>query len=189
MRDQKRDAILRMALKLFLEQGYHRTVLTEIATRLSITKPALYNYCDGKEEILIECFRVGQDMYETHVAAMDTADGDGLARLRKRIRAYVKVIASDFGVCVTRLDDRELSPRVRATVRAAKRRINAVFHDLIVEGIADGSIKACDPRLTTFMIISALNGIGDWYRPDGPLSIDAIIDEYVLRLTEGIAAG
>jgi AcrR family transcriptional regulator len=187
-RDQKRDAVLRMALKLFLEQGYHRTALTEIATRLNITKPALYNYFGGKEEILIACFRHGQDMYDNDVAATTASGGDGLTRLRGRIRAYIKVIASDFGVCVTRLDDRELSPRARSAVRGAKRRINAVFHDLIVEGIADGSIKPGDAKLTTFFVISALNGIGDWYRPDGELSIDAIADEYVERLTAGLAA-
>jgi len=33
-RDEKRDAVPRMAVKLFLEQGYHRTTLNEVAERL-----------------------------------------------------------------------------------------------------------------------------------------------------------
>jgi AcrR family transcriptional regulator len=187
-RDQKRDAVLRMALKLFLEQGYHRTALSEIATRLNITKPALYNYFRSKEEILVECFKHGQDLYKANISAVENGDGDGLSKLRGLIRAYVHIIASDFGVCVTRLDDRELSREARAEVRSAKRRIDTAFREQISAGIADGSIKACDPKLTTFLITGALNGIGAWYRPDGALPAQTIAEEFVVRLTEGLIA-
>src|SRR5262249_48742221 len=54
----------------------------------------------------------------------------------------------------------------------------------ISAGIADGSIKVCDPKLTTFLITGALNGIGAWYRPDGALSAETIAEEFVVRLTE-----
>src|SRR5471030_1417935 len=40
-RDEKREAVLRAAVALFLEQGYHRATLAEVAERLNITKPAL----------------------------------------------------------------------------------------------------------------------------------------------------
>jgi AcrR family transcriptional regulator len=187
--DQKREAVLRLAIELFLKQGYHRTVLGEIAKRLNITKPALYNYFDGKEGILIECFIRGQQIYEANVAAIDSADSDdGLSKLRNHIRVHIRAIASDFGACVTRLDDRELSPRLRTRVRAAKRRITAAFCELIVEGIADGSIRPCEPKLTTLLMLSALNGINDWYRPDGELSIEAIAEECMLWLTQGVTA-
>src|SRR5882757_8341155 len=59
-RDEKRDAVLRTAVQLFLEQGYHRATLNEVAERLNITKPALYNYFRGKDEILFECWALGQ---------------------------------------------------------------------------------------------------------------------------------
>jgi AcrR family transcriptional regulator len=188
IRDQKRDAVLRMALKLFLEQGYHRTALTEIATRLNITKPALYNYFRSKEEILVECFRHGQQLYEANISAVEGGDGDGLSKLGGMIRAYVHIIASDFGVCVTRLDDRELSREARTQVRGAKRRIDAAFREQIAAGITDGSIKPCDPKLTTFLITGALNGIGAWYRADDALPAETIADEFVVRLTESLAA-
>jgi AcrR family transcriptional regulator len=186
-RDQKRDAVLRMALTLFLEQSYHRTSLSEVAARLNITKPALYNYFHSKEEILVACFSQGQDLYEAKFSAVENDVGDGLRKLRELIRAYVLVIASDFGVCVTRLDDRELSEQARAVVRGAKRRIDTAFRRQIRAGIADGSIKACDPKLTTFLITGALNGIGAWYRPTGSLSAETIAKEFAVRLTEPLA--
>jgi Tetracyclin repressor-like, C-terminal domain len=77
-----------------------------------------------------------------------------------------------------------LSPVARAVVRDGKRRVNSAFAAQIMRGIADGSIAACN---TTFLIIGGLNGIGAWYRPDGSLPVEAIAEEFVVRLTEGLA--
>jgi hypothetical protein len=127
-------------------------------------------------------------LYKANISAVENGGGDGLSKLRGLIRVYVHIIASDFGVCVTRLDDRELSREARAEVRTTKRRIDTAFREQISAGIADGSIKVCDPKLTTFLITGALNGIGAWYRPDGALSAETIAEEFVVRLTESLAA-
>ena len=186
-RDAKREAVLRMAVTMFLEQGYHRTSLNDVATRLNITKPALYNYFPGKEAILFECYRLGRDMYEESIDAIERQEGNGLHKLRNLIRAYAHVITQDFGMCLVQLDDRELGEEQRADVRAAKRRYDAAFRRQVARGIEDGSIRQCDPKLTTFVITGALNSIGDWYRPDGELPVEVIADSFVERLTEGLA--
>lgn len=187
-RDEKREAVLRMAVKMFLTEGYHRTTLNEVAARLNITKPALYNYFRSKEEILVECYRLGQDTYDAMIEALDSIHGNGLAKVRGLIRAYVKAITSEFGMCVTRLDERELSPEARASVRRSKRCYDTAFRERIEEGIADGSIVSCDSKLAAFAIAGSLNWIGHWYDPDGPLSAAAIADDFAERLTGGLAA-
>src|SRR5882724_9538798 len=70
-RDEKREAVLRTAVRLFLEQGYHRATLNEVAERLNITKPALYNYFRGKDEILFECWATGQEHVGEFIAEID----------------------------------------------------------------------------------------------------------------------
>jgi len=186
-RDEKREALLRTAVRLFLEEGYHRTPLSKVAERLNITKMALYNYFGGKEEILAELFRLGSAQYEAGFAAVETMEGDGLTKLRHLIRAYVVIVTADFGMCFARIDDRELPEETRVAVRTAKRRYDSAFRNLIREGVEDGSIRPCDPKLAAFMIIGAMNGIADWYRADGPLSVETLAKEFALRLTEGYA--
>lgn len=188
VRDEKKHAVLRAAAQLFLEVGYHRATLADVAARLNITKPALYNYFRSKEEILDECYRLGQELVEAAVAAIEAEGGDGLTKLRKLIRAYALVMTVDFGMCQVRLDDRELSDKARARVRAAKRKDDRTFRRYIAQGVADGSVTECDPKLSAFAIAGSLNWIGHWYQPNGALSADAIADAFVLRLTEGIAA-
>jgi AcrR family transcriptional regulator len=187
-RDVKREAVLRMAVRLFLEEGYHRTPLSRIAERLNITKPALYNYFSSKEEILHELFRLGDEQYDERFGRIERGAGDGLTKLKAIIRAYAISITSDFGMCFARLDDRELGDEPRAQVRRWKRRYDLAFRQQIENGIVDGSIVPCDAKLAAFAIAGALNGIADWYQPGGTLSPEAIADEFATRLTTGFVA-
>src|SRR3954453_11791682 len=79
-RDEKREAVLRTAVALFLEQGYHRVTLNDVAERLNITKPALYNYFRGKDEILFECWALGQEQVDEFIAGINKGGGTALAK-------------------------------------------------------------------------------------------------------------
>jgi AcrR family transcriptional regulator len=186
-RDEKRDAVLRTAVHLFLEQGYHRATLNEVAERLNITKPALYNYFRGKEDILFECWALGQERVDDFIAGIDATGGTGLAKLRKLIRTYAEVMTTDYGASLVRFDPRDLTEKNGRIVRAAKRSIDRTFRKYIADGIADGSIRPCDPKLTAFVIAGSLNWIGHWFQRDGAMSSAAIADEFTERLTEGLA--
>jgi len=49
-----RERILDIALELFVEQGYEKTSLRDIAARLGTTKAALYYHFERKQDILFE---------------------------------------------------------------------------------------------------------------------------------------
>ena len=187
-RDEKREAVLRTALQSFLEHGYHRATLNDVAERLNITKPALYNYFSGKDDILFECWALGQERVDEFITEIEASGGNGLARLRKLIRAYARIMATDFGASLVRFDSRDLSENNRKLMRTSKKSVDRTFRRYIAEGIADGSIKPRDPKLSAFAIAGSLNWIGHWYQPDGALSADAIADEFSIRLTEGLAS-
>jgi AcrR family transcriptional regulator len=189
-RDEKRDAVLRTAVQLFLDQGYHRATLTEVAERLNITKPALYNYFRSKEEILFECWALGQERVDGFIAEINAAGASsGLAKLRKLVHAYAETMTDDYGASLVRFDPRDLSEKNSSIVRAAKRSIDRTFRKYIADGIADGSIKPCDPKMTAFAIAGSLNWIGHWFRPGGTMSAEAIAEQFAGQLTEGLAAG
>jgi AcrR family transcriptional regulator len=184
--DGKREAILRTAVQLFLENGYARTALNDIAERLKITKPALYHYFRNKEEILLECYRWGCLLIRESLDEIAAQGGTGMEKLANFIRAYIPIIAVDFGTAVIRLDDGELSGEARAEVRSYKREIDRRLRSLIQEGIDDGSIAPADPKLAAFAIAGALNWICIWYRPGGSLSAEEIAETYARILTEGL---
>ncbi|MEU9148265.1 helix-turn-helix domain-containing protein [Streptomyces sp. NPDC048349] len=55
-RGDTRQRIQDVALELFVEQGYEKTSLREIAERLEVTKAALYYHFKTKEDIIVSVF-------------------------------------------------------------------------------------------------------------------------------------
>ena len=49
-------------------------------------------------------------------------------------------------------------------IKALKSEIDQGIRRLIREGVQDGSIHPCDPKMTAFALAGALNWIAHWYR-------------------------
>ena len=155
------------AAQLFLEKSYTRTSLNDVAERLDITKPALYHYFQNKEEVLLDCYRLGSRMIEVILNEIAAHCGTGLEKVEGFIRSYADVMTVNFGRCVMRLDEGDLSRRRVRRGPAYKRKIDRRLRGFIQDGIADGSILACDPKIAAFTIAGALNWICIWYEPRG----------------------
>jgi AcrR family transcriptional regulator len=184
----KREAVLQTAAQLFLEKSYSRTSLNDVAERLSITKPALYHYFRNKEGLLLECYRLGTAMIEETLNEIAAHCGNGFGKVEAFIYSYANVMTVDYGMCVMRLDEGDLSRSAFENVRRYKRKIDRRLRSFIEEGIADGSIAPCDARLAAFAIAGAVNWICKWYKPQGPSPPDRIASEFSKILTRGLAA-
>ncbi len=185
--DSKKDAVLHVAVRLFLERGFWRTSLTDVARTLNITKPALYHYFRNKEEIYLECYRRGISLIESNLANLRASRASGLDKVAGFIYSYAVVIAGDFERCVVRQDDRELSAKARAEVRSYKRSIDRNLRQFVEEGVRDGSIRACDAKLAAFSIAGAVNSLALWFDPSGDLTAQEVASEFTRTLTEGVA--
>src|SRR4051795_3930244 len=129
--ETKREAVLQIAAQLFLEKSYSRTSMNDVAVKLNITKPAVYHYFRNKEEILLECYRLGAAMIEEILNDIATHCGTGLEKVEAFIHSYANVMTVNFGRCVMRLDEGDLSPEAYANIRAYKRKIDRRLRSFI----------------------------------------------------------
>ncbi len=183
----KRDAVMKTAAHLFLEHGYQKTSMSLLAARLKVTKPALYYYFRNKEEILVECYRSGIAEIEGSLGRLNPDVGSAMARLKIYVHEYATVVLThEFGRCVAMIDDSELSAQTRRGVRDLKRKIDASVRSLVADGILDGSIAICNPKLVSFAIAGAINWAGTWYKPSGELSSSQIAQAFTDILTGGL---
>lgn len=67
-----------------------------------------------------------------------------------------------------------------------KRRLDSTVRGYLEEGLEDGSIGPCDTKLVSFAIAGAINWVGTWYKPEGPLTPIEIATEYAQFLTRGL---
>src|SRR3954451_14965765 len=102
--ETKREAVLQTAAQLFLEKSYGRTSMNDVAEKLNITKPALYHYFHNKQEILIECYRLGTGMIEEILNDIAAQRVTGVEKVEAFIYSYANVMTVNFGRCVMRFD-------------------------------------------------------------------------------------
>lgn len=188
MRELKREAVLLAAAQEFNARGFHNTTLDEIAKRLNVTKPTVYYYVTNKDQILTETFRAGCGALAEAADVVDSSDLTGLDKLAEFMRRYAELMTTDFVKNVALLEDTSLGPEMRAEVRQIKSAIDRRFRTFVEEGIREGAIADCDPKMAAFTIAGALNGIARWYQPDGPLSPAEVAEISVNTLVAGLKA-
>ena len=168
----KREAVIRAAAHAaFNRKGYHNTSLDDIAAALDVTKPTVYYYVTSKEQLLFECFVAGVEQHPGGVPCrQNNRKVTGRERLASLLRHYGEAVASEFGWCMVRAEEQDLSPDHEQPHQSAEvgnpTRASAASS---IEGIQDGSIHPCDPKMTAFALAGALNWIAHWYRENpGP---------------------
>ena len=185
-REAKRNAVLQAAAQLFNERGFHATSLDDIAARLNVTKPTLYYYVKNKDEILLQCVRQGLDMMLEGIAASRAAGGKAIDQLMTCMQVYARIVTMDFGMCLIRVGDEQLPPESRKELRRLKSAIDQEFRRLVAEGVAEGSLQPCDPKMTAFVIAGALSWIGRWYQPDGEYTPEQVAQQCIATLCDGV---
>ncbi len=184
-RAAKRSAVLRTAVQMFNERGFHQTSLDDVAARLGVSKPTIYHYLGNKDQVLLECVTIGLVQLLTAADSARQVPGTGADRLTSFLRRYAEVNMDDFGRCVIRTSEEALAPDSRRQFRALKRKIDEALRELIKEGMADGSVAPGDPRMLGFALAGALNWPARWHDPAGTQSAEALADELVAWLAQG----
>ena len=185
-RSLKREAVIHAAARAFNARGFHNTSLDDIAATLEVTKPTLYYYVENKEQLLFECFCAGLEPVRAAFRDARASKHNARDRLRAVLLRYAEAIASEFGWCMVRAEDQDLSAAMRAHVKALKSEIDQGIRRLLREGVSDGSIGECDPKMTAFALAGALNWIAHWYRDNQPQSAAQIAAAFVALFENGL---
>ncbi|NOH01439.1 MAG: TetR/AcrR family transcriptional regulator [Chloroflexi bacterium] len=99
------QAILETAREIMREEGVAALTMHELARRLEIRPPSLYNYNNSKMEIYDELFRLGFELFSR--AMQEAADGAGsiFDDMRRSMEAYMNFALQNpelFKLCFER---------------------------------------------------------------------------------------
>jgi TetR/AcrR family transcriptional regulator, cholesterol catabolism regulator len=145
---QRRAEIIDVATRLFLENGFHKTSIRDIARAGSFNLASLYMYVASKEDIL---FLVAQQLIEEKAKAMaevEMIEDDPGASFRTALKSYCRVV-HDYRPHI-RLLYRELdvlAPERREIVMASLSTVTNVFENIVREGIDKGLFADVEPKL------------------------------------------
>jgi len=184
----RRRAIEDAASALFRRNGYPATSIRDIASALAIRGPSLYAHVTSKEDVLWAIVDRAASRFEAAAEAAEwTTPSDSAARIAALVRAHVDVVTADPGdASVFVAEWRHLSADRRAGILARRDAYEARFRGAIAEGMASGTFAMTDPSVAATFLLSALNGIATWYRPDGHLGRDRIADYFADLATRSL---
>jgi AcrR family transcriptional regulator len=145
---QRRSEIIDVATRLFLERGFHKTSIRDIARACPFNLASLYMYVTSKEDIL---FLVAQQLIEEKARAMamvEMLDDNPAESFRTALRSYCRIV-HDYRPHI-RLLYRELdvlAPERREIVMSSLSTVTGVFEKIVRNGIARGVFNNLEPRL------------------------------------------
>jgi AcrR family transcriptional regulator len=186
-RNRKREAVLRAAASAFNRRGYANTSLDDIAATLGVSKPTLYQYFSSKQEILYRCHLLALDQGDAGIALAEEDSGSGLDRLAIYLQTYMRGFFGEIGAGPVLTEVDSLTPANRRKVVERRARISAATTRFIAQGVNDGSIVECDPKLASLFALSVVNWMAFWYREDGPNTPDEIMSTFMTLFRSGLA--
>jgi len=181
----RKSQITEKATRLFRERGYAATSMRDLAAAIGIEAASLYSHLRSKEELLNRiCF----GMAESFFRARDQVQSLQLAppvQLRLAIEKHVEVITNDVNAsAVFQHEWRYLSEPDLSVFKSMRAEYEAYFMDILSRGKAAGHFQIENEKLAVLSLLSALNWLYDWYRPEGrlqPHEIAAQLSEQVLN--------
>ncbi|MFC9994954.1 TetR/AcrR family transcriptional regulator [Nocardia sp. NPDC127526] len=184
---QTRERIVRAAMELFAEKGFHATSVAEIGDRAGIQRGALYYHIGSKEELLFQIRRnYTQVMLEAATAVSESAD-EPIVKLRRLIRDHVVLIIQHrHEVTIALRDAGALTPEREADLQELREGIQDCWDRVFAAGHAAGQLRSSDHVITN-SVVAMLNMVNRWYRPDGDRTPEQIADLLTTTILDGVA--
>ncbi len=169
------EEIISAAAYCFMEKGYDRTTIDDIADHLGSTKGRIYHHFRSKgkifflvyERAMALCFDAVEPIFSSNLPTRD--------RLLAMCEAHALVMMEylHFQRAIRQGVDMHLrgstteAERTNLTALIDLRdKYEGLFRQVLEDGIVDKTLAVPDVRIASRAILGSLNGLTDWYRPD-----------------------
>lgn len=190
----KREELLRIAARLFKEQGYQATKLADIAREAELDRATIYYYVGSKEELFRET--VEGVLNAISAEAQQLLADQSLTWLERLHTIYVRLMASyEENYPATFVYIKEQMPEVAAEesvwaqeILMKTRAFDQILINLIREAIAAGELRSnIPPRLVEHALFGMLNWSHRWFTPGGPMTGVQIAEAFWSIFIDGMS--
>ena len=154
-REARRIAVIDEATVEFMRDGVAGASLSSIATRVGLTRAALYNYCTDRQDLVFQCYQRSCSLTETDLLQAYQTPTSGAERLGMFLRLSVDLTHRPMAVLneMASLNDEQ-----QASIREVRAKNIDLLKTLLREGQRDGSIRECDLDV----VCQAIFGVLSW---------------------------
>ncbi|HEY2557761.1 MAG TPA: TetR/AcrR family transcriptional regulator [Diaminobutyricibacter sp.] len=180
------QGILEVAVAAFNEFGYDATSMGVLATRLGLSKSAIYHHVASKDELLELALGEALDGLEGVLREEAGLTGNASDRLAHVLRGAVRVLTDKLPYVTLLLRVRG-NTEVERTALARRRAFDRAVAALVVEARDEGSLRSdVDPGVATRLLFGMINSIVEWYRPGGAEGADQLAEDVLTVAFDGL---
>ena len=184
----RREQLIRAAIKVFGEKGFHQTTVRDIGRVARLTQGTIYNYVRSKEDILfLVCDRVVTE-YQDSVRRALSGNGDATERLAEALRGIVKVmIERQTTILLLYHESHNLDRRSLRVILARVAEFIASFDQLLREAHRVARVPSRNFGLLANIVtyLPTIVALRRWALPQR-VSPERLIDELVEFMLRGL---
>lgn len=175
----RREQIINTAAELFFHKGYSMVSMQDIAEKIGLTKGALYNHIENKEELLYNILTRGIKIIFPKIEDILGKYDCPQERLKQIIYEIVLTqVNYRIYIYLFQQEHAALSAENYHKFIEYRDRVDLIIRDIIKEGIEKNLFIDLDIRLANFAILGMCNWITQWYSEDGETSPEEIAEFY-----------
>ncbi|MGE6228364.1 TetR/AcrR family transcriptional regulator [Paenibacillus chitinolyticus] len=158
IRQAAKENIRTAAMEVFIEKGYHASVIDDIAKRAGVSKGLMYNYYKGKEDLLAEMvkMRIEEINHVMHTAAALSSPSEQLRHIIEgainNVKQYPKIYRFYLHLQTQPEKDKILS-------RYSQMLNEAMAEQFEVQCGFFAKLGSADPRMRSLYFSSTLHGM------------------------------
>jgi len=185
------EVILKAAIAVMAEHGYHGTSVRDIAERAGLSPAALYYHFTSKQDVLATLMERGIERLLTRTRAALADAGEAPA---DRLCAIVEVqvlfhLERQAATLLGTTELRALEEPSRGKHKAKRLEQQRLFDEVVEEGVAQGAFTTTLPQEAARAIVVMCTGVAGWFSPRGKLSRQEVVQRYQRLALDMVGAG
>ncbi len=162
-RNNKDELIRRAAIRVFAREGFHQARMETIAHEAGVAVGTIYNYFESKRDVLLAVFEAE---FEEQISFFE-----GLRKSRLSIPEQIaQILQGHFSLLRERAELAQVLLQERFNpgegfkekLSNFYRKVVERIEALIQEGIDQGWVRSCDPRIIATALFAVVQSIGSW---------------------------
>ncbi|KEQ18417.1 TetR/AcrR family transcriptional regulator [Endozoicomonas numazuensis] len=185
--DSAKGRLLRTAAHLFVERGYERTTVRELAKALGIQSGSLFYHYPNKaailKAVLVETIHINTARMQEALSRTTNPKQQVLAL----IRCEIESIIGDTGEAMSLLlsEWRSLTEESQADILELRDQYESLWLNSLKACEKDG-LLVIDPHILRHFLRGAISWVKVWYDPDGRLDLEQLCE---MTLTMAVKQG
>jgi AcrR family transcriptional regulator len=186
----RRAELLALAASLFAERGYVSTTVRDIADAAGILSGSLYHHFDSKESMADEILTgFLNELFGTYEEIMAAGKGPRETLEAVVVASFESIHRRPAEVAIYQSEAKHLMQLPRfAYLNDRNAEFRRLWNRILTDGVRDGVFRPdLDVELVYRFIRDTVWVAVRWYNPGGALTADAVAEQYLRILLDGIA--